>query len=124
MAEGEVEKAAANLLTIMDKVGTDIQCLSPRPFTLWHSHRNPADIDVWVGLQNDIIHETTQLHPTRFRGVCGLPQWNDAPIERVFPELERCVNELGFVGVMVNPDPCEGGGGSPRLGEPYWYPLW
>src|SRR5437762_14183316 len=51
MAEGEVEKAAANLVAIMDKVGTDIQLLSPRPFTLWHSHRNPDDIDAWVGLQ-------------------------------------------------------------------------
>jgi 4-oxalmesaconate hydratase len=124
MKDGEIEAAADECVRLMDQVGTDIQILSPRPFTLWHSHHNPKDIDVWVGLQNDLIHETIQRHPTRFRGVAGLPQCAGHPIEIVFEEMHRCVEELGFVGVLVNPDPDEGGGRSPRLDDPYWDPLW
>jgi predicted TIM-barrel fold metal-dependent hydrolase len=33
-------------------------------------------------------------------------------------------NSGSFVGVSVNPDPCEGRGGSPALGDRYWYPLY
>lgn len=124
IADGEIEKAADANVALMDQVGTDLQLISPRPFTLWHSHSRANDVAIWVGLQNDLIHETIQRHPTRFRGVCGLPQVAGQPIEIVFPELDRCINELGFVGVLLNPDPAEGRGDGPRLGDPYWYPLW
>ncbi len=124
MAPGELEKSAAECVALMDKVGTDIQLISPRPFTLWHSHNVPRDVDTWVGLQNDLIYETVQMYPDRFRGVAGLPQVDGHPIEIVFDELDRCINELGFVGVLLNPDPAEGRGTSPRLGDNYWYPLW
>lgn len=124
MAPGELEKSAAQCVALMDQVGTDIQLLSPRPFTLWHSHHVPRDIATWVRIQNDLIHETVQLYPDRFRGVAGLPQCDGHPIGIVFDELRRCVDELGFVGVLLNPDPGEGRGTSPRLGDPYWYPLW
>jgi len=33
-------------------------------------------------------------------------------------------HDLGFVGVSLNPDPYEGKGYTPLLGEEYWYPLW
>jgi 4-oxalmesaconate hydratase len=109
---------------MMDEVGTDIQLLSPRPFLLMHSHRSYRDVQMWVELQNDLIRDTVRMHPTRFRGVAGLPQVDGEPVEIVFPELHRCIDELGFVGVLINPDPSEGRGNSPRLGDPYWYPLW
>jgi Predicted metal-dependent hydrolase of the TIM-barrel fold len=124
MAPDELQKSAAQCVALMDEVGTDVQLLSPRPFTLWHSHHVPADILTWIALQNDLIHETVQLYPDRFRGVAGLPQCAGHPIEIVFEELHRCIDELGFVGVLLNPDPAEGRGTSPRLGDPYWYPLW
>ena len=38
-------------------------------------------------------------------GVCGLPQVWGEPVSIVFDEMERCVKELGFVGVMIDPDP-------------------
>jgi 4-oxalmesaconate hydratase len=124
LPEEELVKAAARCIAIMDQVGTDVQLISPRPFTLMHSHRVVKDVRVWIELQNDCIHKTVRMHPTRFRGMAGLPQVDGQPIEIVFDEIDRCVNELGFVGVLLNPDPAEGGGSSPRLGEPYWYPLW
>lgn len=124
LQQTDLDAALNNNIAIMDKVGTDIQFLSPRPFTLMHSHRRFEDIEVWVGLQNDLIHRCVERKPARFRGVAGLPQMAGEPIELVLPELERVVNELGFIGALVNPDPYEGTGPSPRLGDPYWYPLW
>jgi 4-oxalmesaconate hydratase len=64
------------------------------------------------------------MHPKRFRGVAGLPQSVGRPIESTFDEIDRCVKGLGFVGVLVNPDPGEGVAPTPTLGDPYWYPLW
>jgi 4-oxalmesaconate hydratase len=124
VADSDLDAAVANNITIMDRVGTDVQCLSPRPFTLMHSHHRFEDIDLWVGLQNDLIHRCIKAHPTRFQGVAALPQMAGRPIGIVFDEIDRVVNELGFIGVLVNPDPYEGSGPSPRLGDPYWYPLW
>ncbi|WP_026927054.1 amidohydrolase family protein [Granulicoccus phenolivorans] len=122
--EEEMRASADRGVKMMDAVGTDIQFLSPRPFVLMHSHPVAKDVAMWVGLNNDLIHQAVQWHPTRYRGVAGLPQVSGQPVEIVFDELERCVEELGFVGVLVNPDPGEGNGWSPRLDDPYWYPLW
>jgi 4-oxalmesaconate hydratase len=124
LPQGEMDKALASNLATMDEVGTDIQLLSPRPFTLMHSHHRGSDIRLWVELQNDLIHDNVVREPARFRGVCALPQMAGAPIETAFEELDRCIDDLGFVGVLVNPDPSEGRGTSPRLDDPYWFPLW
>jgi 4-oxalmesaconate hydratase len=124
LQQANMEESIANNIAIMDKVGTDIQFLSPRPFTMMHSHHRFADIDVWITLQNDLIHRCIQKHPTRFRGVAGLPQHAGSPINVVLPEVDRVVKELGFIGVLINPDPYEGTGPSPRLSDPYWFPLY
>ena len=34
----------------------------------------------------------------------------------------RVVDELDFVGALLNPDPSQGMNGTPPLGNPYWYP--
>ena len=34
------------------------------------------------------------------------------------------MNDLGFVGVLVNPDPGEGNGLTPTMDDPYWFPLY
>ena len=40
------------------------------------------------------------------------------------PELERCVNELGFIGCNLNPDPSGGWWKEPPLTDRWWYPLY
>lgn len=124
LQQSDLDAAIANNIAIMDKVGTDIQFLSPRPFTLMHAHHRWEDIDVWVALQNDLIAKCIEKHPTRFRGVAALPQQAGAPIEVTLKEVDRAVNALGFIGVLLNPDPYEGTGPSPRLSDPYWFPLY
>jgi 4-oxalmesaconate hydratase len=91
---------------------------------LMHSHPRVRDVQVWVAANNDLIARTVALHPTRFRGVAGLPQVAGQPVEVVFDELDRAIDELGFVGALLNPDPGEGDGTTPTLGDEYWYPLY
>jgi predicted TIM-barrel fold metal-dependent hydrolase len=109
----------------LDKHGTDVQLISPRPFQLMHSER-PAKIVQWLHEEfHNVIHRQTQLHPKRIVGVGALAQVAGEPIEIVFPELERCIRELGFKGVLLNPDPYENSGTpSPGLNDRYWYPLY
>ncbi|OLO39019.1 amidohydrolase [Alkalihalophilus pseudofirmus] len=124
VTDEEIKACADRNIAIMDSVGTDMQLLSPRPFTLMHSHQRVADVQKWVKLNNDTIKRTVDLYPTRFRGVAGLPQVAGQPISIVFDEIDRCIDELGFVGVLLNPDPGEGDGKTPNLADKYWYPLY
>jgi 4-oxalmesaconate hydratase len=39
-------------------------------------------------------------------------------------ELRRCVEELGFVGLNLNPDPSGGRWTSKPMTDPYWYPMY
>jgi len=124
VSDGDLAKSAAQNVAIMDAVGTDVQVLSPRPFMMIHGRARWDDIVAWTETNNDLIARTIKLYPQRFRGVGGLPQALGRPIETVFDEITRCVEELGFVGVLLNPDPGEGIADSPSLGDPYWYPLY
>ncbi len=123
VGDADLEKSAAQNVAIMDGVGTDLQVLSPRPFMLLHGLARWEDIVSWTWDNNDLVARTVKLHPRRFRGAGALPQALGRPIETVFDEIKRCVEELGFVGVLLNPDPSEGRGSSPPLGDPYWFPL-
>lgn len=105
--------------------GTDMQLVSPRPFHMMHSERPARVIDWFTEECNNIIYRQTQLFPGLFAGIAGLPQVAGEPITRALPELERCINELGFAGCLLNPDPFENGAEeAPPLGDRYWYPLY
>jgi 4-oxalmesaconate hydratase len=118
---GVVKNHVTNTL---DKVGTDVQFLSPRPFHLMHSEKPEKIVHYWVEANNDAIAMTLKIEPNRYRGVAGLPQCAGVPITNTFDEIDRCINDLGFVGIMINPDPYEGEGTSPGMGDEYWYPLY
>jgi 4-oxalmesaconate hydratase len=123
ISDADVAEAAAGNLAIMDTVGTDIQLISPRPFHQMHSSKPEQVVHWWIEANNNLIAQTVELYPDRFAGVAGLPTCAGAPIDNALPELDRAVEELGFVGVLLNPDPWEGGGPSPRLSDEYWFPL-
>jgi 4-oxalmesaconate hydratase len=123
VSDAEIQACADRNLAAMDAVGTDVQLLSPRPFTLMHSLGPRSFVEPWVAANNDTIARTVQYSPARFSAVAALPQMPGEPVSIAFEELERCV-ALGFVGVLVNPDPSEGTGLSPRLDDEYWYPLY
>jgi len=109
----------------IDEAHIDAQLLSPRPFTLMHSE-SPAIIVQWFAEEtNNIIKQTCDVYPDRFRGICALPQAIGTAATDWIPELRRCIDELGFVGAMLNSDPHEGAfPPPPGLGDRFWYPLY
>lgn len=117
-------KTADENVRLLDEVGTDVQLLSPRPFHLGTSMQPSRLVAPWIAAHNDAVARTVQFHPTRFAGVAGLPVTPDQPVTAAFDELTRTVEDLGFVGVLLNPDPAEGHSHGPDLGDEYWYPLW
>jgi OH-DDVA meta-cleavage compound hydrolase len=120
----KVEMAPCGHIDMLDRVGTDVQLLSPRPFQMMHSAKPGRLVHWFTEETNNIIARSAQLMPDRFVPVAGLPQVAGDPIEGVFSELERCV-KLGFKGCLLNPDPYENSGTeAPALGERYWYPLY
>ncbi|WP_217207770.1 amidohydrolase family protein [Streptomyces sp. AC550_RSS872] len=123
ISDDSLAEAAAGNVAIMDKVGTDFQLLSPRPFHLGSSMQPSRMLEPWIRANNDTIARTVALHPTRFAGVGALPLSPDEPVSAAFAEVDRLV-EAGFVGVLINPDLHEGRGATPTLGDRYWYPLW
>lgn len=107
----------------LDEAGVDVQIISPRPYQMMHSEQ--AKLVEWFTEEtNNVIAQTVRLEPERFRGMAGLPQSLETDPTRWVGELRRCVEELGFVGAMLNPDPAEGTAQPPALGERYWYPVW
>ena len=119
-----LEKVCSQNIAAIDAVGTDIQLLSPRPFLMMHSDKPHAMVNHWTRVVNDTIHDVVQQHPKRFRGMAGLPQtFGSSPVDWL-DELDRALDELGFVGAVINPDPSEGGGYVPPMGDPWWYPLY
>ncbi|MBM9463584.1 amidohydrolase [Aeromicrobium sp. YIM 150415] len=123
-SDEELLEWADKQIAMMDEVGTDVQFTSARPYTLKHSHKPGKIVEWWVQNNNDAIAVQAAARPDRIKGVGALPQQAGEPTTVVFEELARCVEELGFVGVLVNPDPGEGDGQTPTMDSEYWYPLY
>jgi 4-oxalmesaconate hydratase len=111
-------------LKLQRERGTDLTIFSPRASAMAHHVGTEATSLAWTRACNDLIARVCELYPQNFVGVCQLPQSPGAPPANSIPELERCVNELGFVGCNLNPDPSGGHWTSPPLTDRHWYPLY
>ena len=104
--------------------GTDVTFFSPRASTMEH-HVGDASISLeWTRLSNDLIHRCCSLYPKNFVPVCQLPQSPGVAPKESVGELLRCVKEMGFVGLNLNPDPSGGNWKDPPLTERWWYPVY
>jgi 4-oxalmesaconate hydratase len=104
--------------------GTDLTLFSPRASWMGHHFGNELTSRYWTEHCNDLIYRVTQQFPDNFVGVCMLPQSPGVAPSNCIAELERCVNELGFVGCNLNPDPSGGYWQEPPLTDRWWYPLY
>ena len=118
------ETVETSQLRLMDERGIDLTVFSPRASAMGHHQGDAAVSAEWTRRSNDLVHRVTTLYPDRFIGVCQLPQSPGAPIEGSIAELRRCVEELGFVGCNLNPDPSGGFWTSPALTDRSWYPFY
>ena len=111
-------------LRLQEERGTDVTIFSPIAGLMGHHLGDEAMSQRWSRLSNNLIHQVCKIYPKSFVGVCQLPQSPGIPAANCVAELERCVNELGFIGCNVNPDPSGGYWRDPPMTDRYWYPLY
>ena len=104
--------------------GTDVTIFSPRASAMGHHIGDATTSLHWTQHCNDLIHRVCSLYPKNFVGVCQLPQTQGVSPENCIEELQRCVNEFGFIGCNLNPDPSGGNWTAPPLTAKYWYPFY
>jgi 4-oxalmesaconate hydratase len=117
------ESVEKNQLKLIRERGADMTIFSPRASAMAHHVGIEAVSREWTEACNNLIKRVVDLYPETFIGVCQLPQSPGVPIENSIAELERCVNELGFVGCNLNPDPSGGHWTSLPLTDKSWYPF-
>jgi len=104
--------------------GTDLTIFSPRASAMAHHIGSEITSRRWTEACNDLIHRVVDLYPANFVGVCQLPQSPGVAPGHSVAELERCVQQLGFIGCNLNPDPSGGHWTAPPLTDRYWYPFY
>lgn len=83
----------------MDRMGIDIQAISPSPNQTYYWTEPELGADL-ARLVNDRLAEIVATWPDRFVALGTVPLQN---VELALAELERCVKELGLRGVEINP---------------------
>ncbi len=111
-------------LRIQRERGTDLTIFSPRAGGMGHHIGNATTSELWTDICNELIHRVCTLYPKNFIGVCQLPQSPGVRPDNCIAELERCVNDYGFIGCNLNPDPSGGYWTDPPLTDKWWYPLY
>jgi len=118
------ETIELNQLRLQQERGIDLALFSPRASAMAHHLGDEHTAIPWARQCNDLNKRVVDLYPDNFIGVCQLPQTPMTPIANSIHELERCVNELGFVGCNLNPDPSGGHWTSAPLTDRSWYPFY
>jgi len=111
-------------LKLQRERGTDLTIFSPRASGMSHHIGDATTSRHWSQHCNEMIHRVCSLYPQNFVGVCQLPQTPGVPPANCIEELVRCVEQFGFIGCNLNPDPSGGYWPDPPLTDRWWYPLY
>jgi 4-oxalmesaconate hydratase len=114
----------ANQLRLLRERGGDLMIFSPQASAMGHHVPDAPTARAWARACNDLIARVAELFPEHFAGACQLPQTPNGALDDCVEELYRCVDELGFVGCNLNPDPSGGHWTAKPLTDRYWYPLY
>ena len=118
------ERLEPNQIKLQKERGTDLSIFSPRAVGMGHHLGTEQTSYYWAEISNNMIRRVCDLYPQRFVPVCQLPQYPGVEPKNCIPELERCVNEMDFIGCNVNPDPSGAMWTDPPITDKWWYPLW
>ncbi|HVH29408.1 MAG TPA: amidohydrolase family protein [Vicinamibacterales bacterium] len=125
ITDDEIRESLENAqLKLQRERGTDVTIFSPRASAMAHHIGDATTSLHWTEHCNDLIHRVCTLYPENFVGVCQLPQTPGNPLANCVRELERCVNDFGFIGCNLNPDPSGGHWTAPPLTDKSWYPFY
>jgi 4-oxalmesaconate hydratase len=124
VSDDQIRDAIENgQLKLQKERGSDLTLFSPIAGLMSHHLGNERTSLEWAALSNDLVHRVTEMYPENFAPVGMLPQSPKAPPKNSIPELRRIVEELGFVGVNLNPDPSGGYWTGTPVTDREWYPL-
>ena len=84
----------------MDRMGVDIQAVSPAPQQTYYWAEPELGLEVSRSI-NDRLAQIVATWPDRFVGLGTVPLQN---VDMAVTELERCVKQLGLRGVEINPN--------------------
>lgn len=104
--------------------GIDLTLFSPRAAAMGHHFGDEAMSRHWSRICNDLIRRVCDLFPQHFAPVCQLPQSPGCSPDAIIDELRRCVQEMGFVGCNLNPDPSGGYWTDPPMTDPWWFKVY
>ncbi len=113
-----------NQLRVLRERGGDLMIFSPKASAMAHHIEDPKTAKKWAQVNNNLIYRVAEMFPENFAAVCQLPQTPNGSLDYSVEELRRCVEELGFVGCNLNPDPSGGFWNSKPLYDEYWFPLY
>jgi 4-oxalmesaconate hydratase len=119
-----VDTIEKNQLRLLQERGADMTIFSPRASAMEHHVGNEQVSLAWSRACNDLIARVVALFPETFVGVCQLPQSPGVPVEHSVEELRRCVDELGFIGLNLSPDPSGGRWDGLPLTDVSWFPIY
>ncbi|MDR5805915.1 amidohydrolase family protein [Caballeronia sp. LZ001] len=111
-------------LRVQSGRGIDLTIFSPRAAGMGHHLGDASANEAWSKECNDLIHRVVSLFPRQFIGVCQLPQAPGVDPANCIAELRRCVEEMGFIGCNLNPDPSGGHWSGLPMTDRHWYPLY
>ena len=102
-------------LADLDAMGIDVQIIAPPPPQCYYTV--PLDIAVKaMHIVNDGIAEFCAVNPDRLKGFGAVPMTDATEAAR---ELERCVKQLGFIGVEILTNIA-----GKELSDPAFAPFW
>ena len=118
------ESLETTQLRLQRERGTDLTIFSPRAGGMGH-HIGTEQMSLqWSRICNNLIKRVCDLYPENFVPVCQLPQSPGVSPSNSIPELVRCIEELGFVGCNLNPDPSGGHWTDPPVTDPWWFGIY
>jgi len=117
------ESIEQNQLARMRERGIDVTIFSPQASFMTHHIGDFNTSATWAAICNELCYRVTQLFPQHFVGAAMLPQSPGVDISTCLPEMRKCINEYGFVGINLNPDPSGGHWRDPPLSNVYWHPI-
>jgi len=125
ITDDEIRKSLETTqIRLQHERGTDKTIFSPRAGGMGHHIGDEAMSKHWTRLCNNLIRRVCDLYPDNFAPVCQLPQSPGCAPENVIPELLRCVDDMGFIGCNLNPDPSGGHWTDPPMTDPWWFKLY
>ena len=125
VSDDEIREAIeSGQLRLQKERGSDLTLFSPIAGLMSHHLGNERTSLEWAEVSNDLVKRVCELYPDNFVPVGQLPQSPLAPPGNSVPELRRIVDELGFVGVNLNPDPSGGYWTGKPMTDREWYPVY